>query len=513
MSRVLLINPSYYGSYGSAKARIVNPIHPTLGLATIAGAALERGHDVEILDLCSKTYDFREIDAKVRSFSPDVVGITATTPLMNQLRDISVLVKDISENISVIAGGPHPSALPVETIRESRVDAVFVGEGDFSFAEYCDGMAPGDIKGIYHVANGEPVFTGWRPLIESLDDLPMPAWHLYDLDQYREMSRILARRTPITMAEFSRGCVFRCDFCASKVQMGLGYRKKSPARCAEEVKLMHRLGYREFRLADDIFTSDQKWAGAVSDAIAAADVDIIWSAANGIRVESADETVFQKMRAAKCYQVAFGFESGNDRVLKEFGKGGKASIEEGKRAVRLANRAGLDTVGFFMLGLSPDTEDSMRDTVEFARQLPLAALKFGTAIAFPGSSMFNAGVRNGSVLSYNWDDYFIYTEENLYTHPRLAAGTVFRMTKHAYRRAVLFNIRFWLRRFVRGLKTGDFFWDVYYFVQFALLPATSKTIRAKYYAEDRWPAWNFTAHPPAPAAYQVVGKSDVRAVA
>ena len=99
MAQVLLINPSYTPSYGGTKVSVVNPIYPTLGLATIAATALERGHKVEILDMSWRPYDFELIRNLILKIKPDIVGITATTPLMNQLRDISVLVKDISKNI------------------------------------------------------------------------------------------------------------------------------------------------------------------------------------------------------------------------------------------------------------------------------------------------------------------------------------------------------------------------------------------------------------------------------
>jgi len=512
MARVLLINPSYYGSYGDAKTSLVNPVHPTLGLATIAASALADGHVVEILDMSATVYSFDMVRSRIKEFRPDIVGATATTPLMNQVRDISILVKDISSEIQVVAGGPHPSALPYETMKESKIDVVFVGEADSSFQEFCSGMNPSDIKGVFFYDDGEPRFTGWRPLISDLDTLPMPAWHLYDPEHYRKMSKLYARRTPIAMAEFSRGCVFKCDFCASKVSMGLGYRKKSPERCADEAEYLFSLGYREFKLADDIFTSDQKWAGAVSDEISARNIDIIWSASNGIRVESADPDLFQKMRKAGCYRVSFGFESGNDEVLKAFGKGGKASIEQGYKAVRMASAAKLDTTGFFLLGLSADTEETMMDTIEFARRLPLDILKFGITVGFPGTPMFNEGVRNGKLMSYEWDDYFIYTEEPLFQHETIEYDTILNYMKFAYNRAVIRNPRFWLQRMLRGIKTGEIFWDMYYFLQYIVRSATSKTIYANYYAKERWPVWDFSEHPPAPAEYLVAGLSAEKAV-
>ncbi len=274
MSKVLLINPSYEPSYGGTKIGIINPIHPTLGLATIAATAIQRGHQVDILDMSWRPYDFEMVRDKIKDFKPDLVGITATTPLMNQLRDLSVLIKDISKDIAVVGGGPHVSALPAESIRESMLDAVFVGEADYSFAEYCDGGDQAQVKGIYYRSGDDIISTGPQKLVSNLDDMPMPAWDLYDPADYNRVSRILFRSPPVTILEFSRGCVFKCDFCASKMTMGLGYRKKSPERCAEEVKYIQRLGFREFTLADDIFTSDQKWATAVSEEIIKADTGL-----------------------------------------------------------------------------------------------------------------------------------------------------------------------------------------------------------------------------------------------
>ncbi|MCQ8119786.1 B12-binding domain-containing radical SAM protein [Methylomonas rosea] len=515
MAKVLLINPSYFGSYGSAKASITNPIFPTLGLTTIAATALQRGHQVNILDLSYRPYDWQSIRSEVLKSKPDIVGITATTPLMNQLRDISVLCKDISNDILVVGGGAHISAMPVESMEESMLDIALTGEADISFGEVCDGHTPESILGLYHrEGSGKICFTGQRPLIENLDDLPIPAWHLFDPKEYKHrMSRLLARKPPATMAEFSRGCVFKCDFCASKMTMALGYRKKSPERCAEEVAIMSRLGWKEFMLADDIFTSDHDWAVRVCKAISAKQTGMAWSCTNGIRVESADDELFKAMRDSGCYRVSFGFESGNDQILKSFGKGGKATVNEGKIAVKKAREAGIDTNGFFLLGLSPDTEESMMDTIEFARELELDMLKFGLTIAFPGTPMFNEYARNSLIKSYDWDDYHIYTERPLFTHKYLKYETILRYMSLAYRRAILTNPRFILRRLIRGIRTGEFFWDAYYGIKFAILPATSANTKGSiYYGKERWPKHDYQIAPPTRLEYQVVKKTNKKLI-
>ena len=348
--------------------------------------------------------------------------------------------------------------------------------------------------------------TDERSYIKNIDELPMPAWHLYKISDYKRMSRLLAKKLPVTMAEFSRGCVFRCDFCASKITMSLGYRKKSPQRCAEEVKHMYSLGFREFQLADDIFSSDQKWATQVCEAISNIGVDMAWSCTNGIRVESADDNLFRSMRRSGCYRVSFGFESGNDKVLKAFGKGGRATIEQARSAVQMARAADIDTNGYFMLGLSPDTEESMEDTIEFARSIPVDMMKFGIAIAFPGTAMFNNYIKKGLVRSFDWDEYFIYTEKHLFAHEHLSYDTILKYMRKAYRRCILFNPRFIMRRILRGIRTGEFFWDAYYAIKFFSLPATSSKNKSNYYALKRWPKWNFKNQPPEPANYQIVGK-------
>lgn len=493
MAKALLINPSYRDSYGSAKAAITDPIFPTLGLLTTAAMAESRGHKVEILDLSYDQYDYRVIEEAVKRSKPDVVGVTGTTPLMNQVRDISVLVKSISPSIVVMAGGAHVTALPEESLRESLLDLVVIGEGDHTFAELMDGRRLADVAGIFYREGDAVRKTASRPFIDDLDELPMPAWHLFDAQKYKDrISRLLARRPPLAMAEFSRGCVYKCDFCASKNTMALGFRKKSPKRCAEEVKLMHSFGYREFALADDIFTSDPAWARAVSEAILSTGLDMAWTCTNGIRVESADMELFSAMRRSGCYRVSFGFESGNDEVLKAFGKGGKATIEKGREAVKLARAAGIDTNGYFLLGLSSDNEDAMKDTIEYARSLELDMMKFGLAIAFPGTTMFKEYRERGLLRSYNWDDYFIYSERPLFAHPRLSFQKVTEYAGKAYRRAVLTNPAFILRRLWRGIRTGEFFWDLYYLARFlAAPPINAATRTAQYFARDRWPTYDF----------------------
>jgi anaerobic magnesium-protoporphyrin IX monomethyl ester cyclase len=509
MSRVLLINPSYEAGYRRVRAGLVNPVYPVLGLAAIAAEAERRGHVVRILDLSYLPYDARWIRATIRAWRPDLVGITAATPLMNQVRDLSVLCKDISPDLPVVAGGPHPSALPRTSLRESMLDGILAGEADQAFGELVDGAPLAELAGAWSREGDDVVHAGPRPLIADLDALPLPAIHLYPPDRYRgRISKLLVRCPPAATIEFSRGCVFKCDYCASKNTVGLGYRKKSPERCAEEVLQLARLGWGEFALSDDIFSTDRAWASRVCEAIIAAGAPLPWTCINGIRVESADAELFTLMRRAGCYRVSFGFESGSDAVLDGFGKGGKASIERGRAAARMARRAGIEVNGYFMVGLSSDDAASMEQTIEFARSVELDMVSIGATVPFPGTPMFGEAAREGRILSWDWDDYNAYAGRPVFRHPRLSQETILATLSRAYRRAILTNPGFVVRRLVRDLRVGELRSDLSSLVRFALLPSHQQDAEGvAYHARERWPVHDFAAELPEELAWPVARRS------
>lgn len=488
---MLLVNPSYQNSYGHSVGALVNPIFPVLSLASLAAVARAAGHNVRILDLSWRPYRASDLRQALRDFPADIVGLTALTPGMNQVKDMSIEVKKISSSILTLAGGPHVSAMPEVSLKETLLDAVVYGEGEETFRELLSGQSLSSIKGIAFRRQGDEICLNVeRTPIQDLDLLPIPAWDLFDLPEYaKRTSRLFARRTPFVAVEFSRGCVYKCDFCASKLTMALGYRKKSPERCAEEVAYLKTLGVREFMLTDDIFTSDRRWAKEVCRELIRGQNTIPWSCTNGIRVESLDEELCSMMAQAKCYRVAFGFESGNDEVLKAFGKGGRASLEHGRRAVTHARAAGLETMGFFLMGLSADTSATMGETATYAKTLDLDLFKFGAAIAFPGTKMFNDYRAQGLIRSYDWDHYHIYSGHDLFAHPRLTRVEINSAIARAYRQCTFLNPLFIVRRLWRTLIKGDLVSDIIFFIRFAMSSyVRTKASVSEYTHRSEWPA-------------------------
>lgn len=489
MGKALLINPSYFRTYGSNEGGIAFPVYPILSLAALGGALKARGHDITILDLSYRMYDPEIIRTAIKDEKPDLVGITATTPLANQMRDVSFIVKEISNQIITVAGGAHPSALPFETMHESVLDMVAAGEADFVLADLLDGKTPTDIPGLYWRNGTEIRMNPAGELITDLDQLPIPAWENYPAACNSKITKIIARYSPVTTIEFSRGCVFQCDFCGSKNTMGFGYRKKSPERCADEMARLANLGYREVVLVDDIFTSDNEWASRVCEAIIRKNTGMAWTCTNGIRVDSANPELFNLMKRAGCYRVYFGFESGNEDVLKAFGKGGKATLEKGVEAVEMARKAGLEPNGFFMVGLSGDDETTMQDTINYARQVRLDTMKCGITVPYPGTPMFQQLRMEGRISTLDWDNYTVYNRaEDIYQHPNLSWDTIGAYFTKFYKEAYFKNPAYMVRRFIFMLKNHEIFWNIYYTLKFFfMLWGKEKASEKENYAyEAQW---------------------------
>lgn len=190
--RVLLINPPQHKFYANTEIKGGVIYSPSLTLAALAAPLVNTGHEVKILDL---NFNPQELKYAVKEFSPDFVGITFTTPLFGEAKKIARLIKSINDKIIVIGGGAHVTALPKETLEDSDLDIGVIGEGDFILPRLINGEHLEDIRGIGYKVNGGSMINPRAPYIKHLDNLPFPAYGLFNLKKY-ETTPLLTRRNP-----------------------------------------------------------------------------------------------------------------------------------------------------------------------------------------------------------------------------------------------------------------------------------------------------------------------------
>jgi anaerobic magnesium-protoporphyrin IX monomethyl ester cyclase len=233
--------------------------------------------------------------------------------------------------------------------------------------------------------------------------------------------------------ETSRGCPARCVFCSKGVYNSL-WRRKSPQRVVDEMQRMLDYGFREIEIVDDAFTTDLERAVAVCEEILRRKLKFPWCCRNGLRVNDVNPEFFRIARKAGLHLVAFGFETGDPGLLAEMKKG--ATLEHGRQAARWARQAGITVMGYFLMGLPGETEQTLRETIDYACSLPIDLVKYNLAIPLPGTRLHE--MWKDRIQVTNWDQYnFHRPARNLYQHPSLDWDTLEAYLGAGYRRFYL----------------------------------------------------------------------------
>jgi len=454
---ILLIHPPARGIYSRTIIREGAPASPPLWPAVITPSLRSGGYAVRFLDLNFFRRPAKRLLEMLEFLQPDAVGIYCTTPHFPEVQNILALIGQCNSRPRTILGGPHPSALPLDTLIELPGDVVAIGEGDFTLAGVLGNPDLSQVKGIaYRDKNGECVQNPPREPIRDLDRLPFPAWEIYDLTRYRT-TRLLARRNPAGWIETSRGCPHTCPFC-TKAVFGTRFRMKSPERVIEEIRKMLGSGFREIHVADDGFTTDLGRALEICDRIVASRLSFPWSPVTGVRVDTLSDQLLARMKAAGCYRICLGVESGSQRVLDRIGKG--ISLEQVEKVVSRCREVGLETFAYFMIGLPGEDEASMQATINFARRLKLDLAKISFTIPLPGTPLYRELEAQGLLRNRDWSDFNLYrVPRDLYLHPDVGWDMI---EKYFYRfyRDFYFDPGFVLRRLKSSLSRGTLIGDV-----------------------------------------------------
>ena len=397
--RIFLINPPWVTRDKNVWNNIAC-VMPPLGLAWIAAVLEQDGHEVQILDAHARRVDMNQVASHLRRLGQfDYVGITATTPIINNALQIARMVKIEFPRTKVILGGVHSTVLPEETLTEPAGDIVVRGEGEETMRQIAGQKPLEEINGIsYRNSNGIK-HNPDRSLIQDLDTLPRPAWHLLPMDRYYPSAGASKRQPAISMMA-TRGCPGRCTFCYRI--FGKKLRVRSGRKVAEDVKhLCDNYGIREICFYDDTFTIFKKEVYAFCRRLDELGVDITWSCFS--RVDAVDEELLVAMKKHGCHQIMYGIESASTAILQNIGK--RADLTKAEEAVRITKKVGIDIRATFMLGNPGETEQTMQETLAYAIKLNPEIALFNITTPFPGTDMFDWAQANNYLLTTDWDDY------------------------------------------------------------------------------------------------------------
>lgn len=363
---------------------------PPLGIAILASLTRGKGFETNVCDFMAERTPAAEALSRVLSYKPDYLGITATTDMLASAVRFASEIKKEDGGITILIGGPHISAVPVETMQMHRCfDYGFVGESESTLIDFLRVHAAGgdvsQVKGLVVRRGDGCAYTGQQQQIEDMDSIPLPAWDLLpDIKKYYRPAMINYKREPVTSLVTSRGCAGRCIFCDASV-FGRKVRAYSAGYVINAIKtLMKDYGIKEVCFYDDTFVAFKKRLTEICNAIIDGKLDITWAC--NARVNLVDPDTLRLMKKAGCWQVAYGIESGSQRVLDALRKDIK--IDQIKKAVKWTKEAGISTKGFFMIGSPSETKEDIEMTKRLMLEIDLDDALVEYFTPYPGTEVF-----------------------------------------------------------------------------------------------------------------------------
>lgn len=399
VAKVLLINPPSE-PLGPGNRRITRVLYPPPpgGLASVASSLRAAGHRPTVLDLVVEPRTLDEVREIVDRVRPDAIGYSVLGPALEATREMAARLSD--RVAKQFAGNALASEYPTWFLEQiPQIDAVVVGEGELTTPALVDAGFVGPVAGA---VTRESLEFVPRPQIEDLDSLPFPAWDLLPAHAYRASPQLLMRSAPTLGLLQSRGCPWRCSFCAQNFAWPQ-VRYRSIESIGEEIERTVRdIGVRHFGFYDSIFPLKREFGEQLFAELdrrqlvgkvrffCETRVDMVW------------QETFRWLQRAGLHLVFLGIETSNAGVLRTVGKTERDyDIEE---AVSTLARAGLRTYGLFVIGMAGQDERDYRAIEELSCRLPLDVASFGIHTRYAGAY----GVRGDSdvdplqLTAVNW---------------------------------------------------------------------------------------------------------------
>ena len=295
------------------------------------------------------------------------------------------------------------TACPKETMETGLFDIGVMGEGELTTEQLFNNYKNKDfenltdIRGIIYKDNVGIHQNEYQRFIQDLDTIPLPARHLLPHPKFYRPTPASCCKVPYAVIMTSRGCPSRCTFCDRKI-FGDRCRMRSVNNVFQEIEeVVSRYGVKEIRFFDDTFTLKKQRVYDICDEFKKRRLKLPWTCLT--KAACVDGPLLKRMKQAGCWQVLYGFESGDDRMLKLLKKGN--TVEMNKKAVRLTKEAGLEVRGDFIVGTPGETWESLEKTVQFTIDMKLDYAHFNKFIPFPGTALYTQLTEEGHTFDFS----------------------------------------------------------------------------------------------------------------
>ncbi|MHC4259168.1 MAG: B12-binding domain-containing radical SAM protein [Planctomycetota bacterium] len=449
MSKIdaVLVKPgSQKQIYGELSDCKLTALEPPLWGAIWAGFLREKGYSVLLFDAEIENWSYEETAMEIFEADPllAVVVVSGTNPSASTMNmtgagEIVALLRQLNPGIKTMFAGLHPSALPQRTVVEEQADFVCQGEGFSTMHSLLDALRNKtqqfDIEGLWYNRDGQVISNPLPPLVDNLDNIPQPAWDLLPMEKYRAHNwhcfRDIGNRRPYAILYTSLGCPFNCSFCCINALFGKRtIRYRSPDAVVREVDfLVNTYGVRKIKIIDEMFALNEKRVVELCDRIIERKYDLnMWAYA---RVNTVTERMLTKMKEAGINWLAYGFESGSERVIADVTKG--YNMELVGKTVDLSYDLGFHICANYVFGLPEDNYETMNETLTLMFDINAEWANIYSAMAYPGSALYDMAVENGWPLPESWTGYSQYAYETLPLPTRyLSGGQVLSFRDYAF---------------------------------------------------------------------------------
>ena len=334
----------------------------------------------------------------------DVLGVSALSVCAHELNTLAPQIRKRWPDRTVVLGGVHVSAVPEVALKQSHISYGIVGDGERSFAHVVSGLGqtgavPRDTPGLVWIENDKLANNGVdAQQVDDLDSIPPLPLDMLKRDYYfRDFLTIQGTRVPALPWIATRGCASRCRFCSVNVTCGPGVRYQSAGRIVADLeRLVRDHGVPGVHFQDDDLPSSRKRIIELCEGIMASPLMRGFHWACYSRADHVDADVLSLMKRAGCVQVAFGLESGSQRMLTYLKKG-SITVEDGRRAIAACKKAGMRSMGMFMIGSPSETKEEVLETFAFIHENPIDFVTVFTTTPSPGSEFWNLAVERGLI--------------------------------------------------------------------------------------------------------------------